>query len=125
MEIGPLDLRDVRLPGAAGDLQAAGAKASLIKELGDNYARYHAFLSEEWRKLGSLPDPTKFEDFSSYATALARFESVVHAEATLRRCEAYRRRGARLTAPLDLRVPLVADDMLVGIDPATDAAEPG
>ncbi len=113
MEIGELDVRGIRFPDQAGALQRARATASLVRELGDNYEKYHAYLAGELERLGGPPDPSDHETFDSYAAAWAKVEAVVHAEATLRRCQGFRKRGRSLAASLDPVVPLARDGRLV------------
>jgi hypothetical protein len=113
MDLPTLNLRGVSFPGRAGELQRAGSTASLVRELGDNYDRYHDFLAAELESIGSRPKPSDYASFDEYAAAWGHVEAIVHAEATLRRCQGMRQTGARLDAALDPRAPLIsADDRL-------------
>jgi hypothetical protein len=97
MELGQLRLGKLELPGAAGQLQRERATASLVRELGDNYSKYHAFLAARLAKLGR-PDPADYETYEAYAAAWGEVEDVIHAELTLRRCRGMRKRRGRLDA---------------------------
>jgi hypothetical protein len=110
MNLLDLGLRGIRFPDPAGDLQRAGATASLIRELGENYGRYHEFLALRLDRLGPRPDPASFATFDEFASAWGRLEAVVQAEVVLRRCRAFRLSGASLDAAVDPRVPLMRDD---------------
>jgi hypothetical protein len=116
MDIPALDFRGVQFPDKAGEAQGAGATASLIRELGDNYVRYHAFLAAEVERLGGPPKPENFKSFDNYAEAWTKIEALVHAEAALRRCRGFRVLGRSLNDALDLRTPLARDDRLVSIE---------
>lgn len=110
-------LRGVQFPGAAGEFQRTGNTASLIRELGDNYGRYHTFLAKKLESLNGRPKPGDYATFAEYAAACGRIEALVHAEATLRRCYGMRKTGARLDAALDLGSPLIGtDDRLQALD---------
>jgi hypothetical protein len=115
MDFGQLEVRGYRFPGAAGAHQRAGMTASLIRELGDNYEKYHASLAAELDRLGGPPDPSAYATFDDFAAACAKVEAVVHAEAALRRCHGFRKRGASLAASLDPVVPLARDGRLVSL----------
>jgi hypothetical protein len=104
MELGNLRLGTIKLPGPAGDLQRQGATAALIKELGDNYETYHAFLADRFVKIGGRPNAANYKTYEEYATAVSAAEDVVRAEIALRACRGFRRSGKRLdelpTSPL-------------------------
>jgi hypothetical protein len=113
MELGKLRLGTVPLPGNAGDLQRQGATASLVRELGDNYDHYHAFLADRLAKLGGRPDPANYKTYAEYAKAVTAAEDVVRAEIALRACRGFRESGQSLSrlptsALLDSRDRLLA-----------------
>jgi hypothetical protein len=110
MELPQLYLRGVQFPDPAGELQRSGSTAALVRELGDDYDRYHAFLSAELDSLGGRPDPSAYSTFEEYAAACGRVEALVHAEVTLRRCRGMRTAGTRLDAALDPESPLIGRD---------------
>lgn len=88
--------------GRAGELNRAGATASLIIELGDNYATYHAQIAADWKRLGGPPDPKAFrglEGLVEYSRAFAQLQHLVYAEIFLRQAYGYRRLGWRLDVP--------------------------
>jgi hypothetical protein len=116
MQPGQMKLKRLRFPGRAGELQDAGATPALAKELGDNYGRYHGFLSDELAKVGR-PEPRDFDDIEAYMKECAKAQEIVRAEALLRNCRRFRREGRRLDAPLDPEVPLIDDrDRLVSVE---------
>src|SRR5918999_505240 len=80
-----------RFPGRAGKLQAQGATASLIAELGDNYSTYHRALRAAFESAGGVPQPADYSDFSAYAADFARLQEIVAAELLLRRAHATRK----------------------------------
>lgn len=94
------------LPGAAGDAQARGAVATLVREFGDNYVTYHRFLATELDR-SVLPDPARFPTIEGYLAAWARIHGIVRAEAFLRNCLQFRRDGRAINLPTDPSVPLV------------------
>ncbi len=107
MEIGGLQLRTLRFPGPAGEFQKAGATASLVRELGDSYDRYHRFLADRARRVGGRPEPEAANgDFAAYAQACDEARDVVVAEMMLRRCRAYRQLGRSLKDPPDTETPI-------------------
>jgi hypothetical protein len=96
MELGQLRLR-VEFPDAAGAHQRARSTASLIRELGDNYDRYHAFLARALGEIGDRPEPRDYgDDLDSYARDCQRIDDLMRAEAVLRACWRYRQRGESL-----------------------------
>lgn len=112
--IGAITLQRVRFPGRAGELQARAATASLVRELGDGYERYHAFLVAELERVGGRPDRADFDDGDAYIEAFETAREIVVAEALLRNCRAFRREGRALDAALDPSTPLLdKDDRLV------------
>ena len=88
------EFRHVEFPGRAGQLQAAGATAELIDELGGNYRRYHKFLADELERSGP-PEKDDHKDIESYLRAWARAQELVQAEAFLR----YARESKRVGGP--------------------------
>jgi hypothetical protein len=96
MDIAGIQLGDFRFNGIAGDLQARGSTASLIRELGDNYAQYHAPLAREFAVTGGRPDPADFDDVGAYMAACASVDRLLAAEALLRRCRGFRKLGRKL-----------------------------
>jgi hypothetical protein len=116
VDIPELDFRGVVFPDKAGELQKANATASVIRELGDNYSKYHAFLAAEVDRLGGPPDRSDYKSFDEYADAWSKIEALVHAEATARRCRGFRRLGRPLDDALDLKVPLAKDNRLVSME---------
>jgi hypothetical protein len=119
MDIGGLPLH-IEFPGPAGDYQRAGKTVALIRELGDNYAEYHAFLAEKASGVTSLPDPNEFHgDRDAYARACKRVMSLVQAEAVLRRCRAFRKLGRRLDEiARDEPALVTADRRLNSVEPS-------
>jgi hypothetical protein len=116
IEIGSLPLR-VDLPGRAGRLQTQGSTAALVRELGDNYATYHAFLANRLVQLGGRPAPEEFRDGDDFYAAVAAVQDVVKAEAILRICRNYRLYGGSLQTSVDPSVPLVDNaDRLVSVE---------
>ena len=116
MQFGYLVLTSLEFPGRAGDLQRKGARAALIRELGDNYDTYHEFLVSEWVRLGGPPDANDFPTADAYLAAYDRVQEVGIAEALLRNAVAHRRTGRALDAALDTEVPVIDEhNRLVGI----------
>jgi hypothetical protein len=114
-----LGTRTLRLPGRAGQLQAAGATASLVRELGDNYGRYHEHLVAELARLGGRPDPADYPgDFEGYCEAYSAVRDLVLAEIALRRARGFRKHGRRLADPPPPDEPVVVDrnDKLVSVE---------
>ena len=100
MKINEIDLGSLRFPGRAGELQAAGATAALIRELGDNYATYHDFLAKRLARFGGRPKAEDFEDVQDYYDAWAEIESIVATEAFLRGVHRMRKLGQPLRVTL-------------------------
>ena len=110
-QIGILPLGSVVFPDRAGELQAIGATAGLINELGTNYAHYHPFLAAELRAMEKRPDPDDFDSLEDYLSAWARIHDIVRAEAVLRNCRLFIAEGRSVNAPLDLSEgPLIGPD---------------
>lgn len=92
----------------AGELQRAGASASLIRELGDNYGRYHAYLALRLQELGGQADPADFpDDPAAYGRHANELQRIATSEALLRRARAHRREGHPLDEDLNGGLPLV------------------
>jgi hypothetical protein len=113
LDIPELQVGSVKFPGIAGALQEQGSTASLVRELGDNYDHYHAFLAGELAKL-ERPEPKNFSSYDAYAAAWTKIEDIVHAEIALRGCKGFRRFGKSLNATneaplIDKNDRLVAD----------------
>lgn len=116
-DLGQFTLQKVRFPAPAGDYQENGAMASLVRELGDNYGRYHGFLADEVRKVGKAPQPDDYPTTRAYFNAWGWVQELVLAEALLRNCRAYRLFGAPLDAAADTRVPFLSpDDGLISVE---------
>jgi len=107
MRIGIIDLGAVQLPEPAGEHQRAGATAALVRELGDNYGKYHAYLAAELAKIGRPPQIDDYSSAEECIAAWARAQQLVAAEALLRNCRAFRRSNRRLDTPLDTTTPLL------------------
>lgn len=123
MRIGPVAIKHYVFPGRAGELQRQGATSELVRELGDNYARYHAALVEAFDAAGGRPHPEDFGDRSqrggseAYLEAYERARGIVLAEALLRNCSQFRRNGRSVSAPMDPSVPLLdGSDRLVSFE---------
>jgi hypothetical protein len=91
-----LQLRFTTFPGRAGELQRAGATASLIKELGANYESYHTFLAEEFKRIGRpTPTPDGGEKaLTAYLDQWARLQDLARAEVVLRSSQRFVAGGA-------------------------------
>lgn len=118
MELDHLISNAVEFPGRAGELQRSGATASLVRELGDNYERYHEFLQHRLDELGGDPNPDEYRDdpgaYGRHAHALQR---VAISERILRRARAFRREGRALSDPnLDQPPTWDADYRLVDVE---------
>jgi hypothetical protein len=101
MKIANLNIHRLQLPERAGELQRQGATAALVKELGDNYERYHAFLAEIAQRFDGPPDPARYATREEYLDACVLAQDVVRGEAILRVCRDFRRRGAPLDASVN------------------------
>jgi hypothetical protein len=89
-----------RFPGRAGALQAYGAAAPLLAELGENYAAYHEHVADELERHGGFPDPRRFAgDFDGYAAAMDYAVDLVRAEQLLRIAHAWREEGVEPGEP--------------------------
>lgn len=115
----------IRFPGAAGALQATGATAALIRELGDNYGQYHDFLASELEAMGGRPDPNAYRDLVTYYRDTDRWAGIVIAETLLRRCRAVRRDGRRMDdIASDEPTTLDSRHRLVSVESGKATSEP-
>jgi hypothetical protein len=101
MEIGLLPILVIEFPDPAGQYQRDGMTVSLIRELGDNYERYHAFLADKLAAFDKVPEFDDFGDADQYIDAWALIHDILRAEAALRTCRAFRLFGTPLDEPLD------------------------
>jgi hypothetical protein len=100
--------RKLELPGAAGERARAKDDAGLVRELGDNYAKYHRTLALQLRDLGPRPRPSDYaNDPDAYFDRSALIQEIVMAEDVLRRCRAVRREGRAFDAGRNPSSPLV------------------
>ena len=108
----------VDFPDRAGELQRAGATAGLIRELGDNYSRYHQALQERLETLGGDANPADFpDDPASYGRLANALQRIATTEVLLRRARAHRKQGHPLNAQLKGAPPLWdADHRLVDVE---------
>lgn len=109
MQIANLNIHRLQLPDRAGDLQRQNATPALVKELGDNYDRYHTFLAAFVESIGGLPRASGFSSRDAYFEACELAQDAVRAEAILRICRDYRQRGGRLDAAISGQQPLYDD----------------
>ena len=125
MQVNPLTAGCLEFPGRAGELQRDGATAALLRELGDNYARYHAFLRRELDQSGGDPAPRAYRggvdgigaDPAAYGRQAAKLQRIVASEILLRRGWANRQQGRSLNDTLhDFPPPFDADYRLVDIE---------
>ncbi len=120
MQIGLLRISKLVFPGRAGELQRAGRTAALVVELGDNYRHYHDWLAEQLTRFDKPPHIEDYTDSKQYVADWALIQDVVRAEALLRTCLLFRRKGRPLNYPLDFtrgQKPLVDHDSnLVAFD---------
>jgi len=101
----------LEFPDPAGSYQREKATASLVREVGDNYARYHAFLSAKLSDHGGRPDPNSYaENIAGYLDACEEVRDVLVAEMLLRRCRAFRKLGGSLDDRLDLNATPLVDE---------------
>jgi hypothetical protein len=108
MDFENLKLAHYRFEGRAGALQARGAMASMLAELGDNYATYHDQIADELERIGGRPDPKDFAgDYAGYCVALDTMVDLLRAERILRMARAWREDGIPLGESVDVDLPLV------------------
>ncbi len=101
MAVAYLRANCVEFPGRAGEFQRAGATAGLIRELGDNYSRYHEYLQGRLEEMGGDPDPKEFaDDPTEYGRRSDTVQRIVASEILLRRARAQRQQGRELSDPL-------------------------
>ena len=110
MKIANLNIHKLRLPDRAGELQDQRATAALVKELGDNYGKYHAYLAQVAEEIGGPPDPAAYPNHEAYLDACVIAQDVVRGEAILRVCRDFRRRGKPLDAAVDPEHRLYDDE---------------
>jgi hypothetical protein len=118
MQVDNFDPKRFRFSGRAAGLLREGAIASLIRELGDHYAAYHAELAAQVKQWGGQPDPLEYTgDFDRYAADCAAYADVIRSEWLLRRARDFRLRG-RAFDLFDSRdePPLVSDGLLVSVE---------
>jgi hypothetical protein len=109
MELGRIGLKRIVFPEPAGSYQRRPATASLVRELGDNYDRYHQFLRRELAKFGKPPEPSEYPSVDAYLEAWTVVQDIVKAEAMLRNCVAFRQTGRPLDSPADTSLPPLVD----------------
>lgn len=110
MQIGLIRVLVVEFPAPAGEFQRLGLTTALVRELGDNYERYHDFLAAELAKFGKPPNIDEYRDSAAYIEDWARIHDIVRAEGLLRTCRMFRATGRPLDLPLDFtrgQTPLV------------------
>ncbi len=108
MRFGVINVERLEFPGRAGELQRQGASAAFIRELGDDYPQYHAFLAERLARYGGRePQPDAYPGFAEYIAACQEVRDIVMAEALLRNARAYRRTGRPLDHAYDPSIPLL------------------
>jgi hypothetical protein len=118
MQIAGMRFRWLRFPDPAGALQDRGATASLVRELGRNYTRYHTYLAEELSQM-ERPAADDYDDVQAYFADWTKIEEILKAEALLRNCRSFMLDRRRLDAALDPTVPLVdSTDRLVSVEEA-------
>jgi hypothetical protein len=118
MRIGQVQIAELEFPGRAGELQRGKATAALVRELGRNYARYHAFLARELDRIDRRPGRKEMDQgFDVFLAAWDRLNDVLHGEALLRVCRAHELEGGALDAAADMTHPLVDEEhRLVSIE---------
>lgn len=90
MNIPGINFGAVVFPGRAGELQNQGASASLYRELGSNYATYHAYLAQQVtaRVANGRPKRDQFATLEQYLSAWGYLIDLVRSEQSLRLCKA-------------------------------------
>ena len=108
-----LKLHHVEFPGRAGELQREGRTTALVRELGQNYGRYHEFLATELERRLPAPTAERYPNADEYFVAWAYIQELVAAEIILRNARGHLRDGRRLDEPPDTSTPLIRDNRLV------------
>jgi hypothetical protein len=109
MELGGMTLKRLTFPDPAGSHQRRAATAALVRELADNYDRYHEFLRKELAKFEKLPEPSEYPNMDAYLEAWTLVQDIVKAEAILRNCVAFRETGRPLSSAADTSLPPLVD----------------
>jgi hypothetical protein len=109
MKLGGMTLKRLTFPGQAGTYQRGAATPALVRELADNYDRYHEFLRRELAKFGKPPEPSEYPNMDAYLEAWTTVQDIVKAEAILRNCVAFRETGRPLDSPADTSLPPLVD----------------
>jgi len=110
-------LKRVEFPEPAGTYQREGRDTALIRELGTNYATYHAFLRTRLESFGERPQAKNFRSKEEFYDTWAKIQELMRAEALLRACRLFILEGRRLDSPLDPRIPFLdANDRLVSAE---------
>jgi hypothetical protein len=87
-----------------------------VRELGDSYATYHAYLASALEKVGR-PKPEQYSSMDAYLEAWDWVQQLVRAEVILRNCRAHRATGRELNAPLEFDVALIGPgDRLLSVE---------
>lgn len=119
MQIGLLPIVEIEFPEPAGQYQRDGMTAALVRELGDNYERYHAFLADRLAQFGKVPEMRDFSTSQEFLNQWAVIHDILRAEATLRSCRAFRLFGRPLNKPLEFthgEPPIIdGDNRLVSV----------
>ena len=112
MQIGLISILEVEFPDPAGAYQRDGMTVSLVRELGDNYGRYHAFLADKLAGFKKIPEVSDYDTSDEFLAAWALIHDILRAEAALRTCRGFRLLGQPLNQPLDFthgETPIVDD----------------
>jgi hypothetical protein len=112
MQIGLIPILIVEFPDPAGQYQRDGMTVSLIRELGDNYSRYHGFLADQLAAFDKIPEFDDFATSQEFIDRWALIHDILRAEAALRTCRAFRLLGTPLDQPLDFThdAPPIVDE---------------
>jgi hypothetical protein len=120
MQIGMIPILEVEFPEPAGTYQRDGMTVSLVRELGDNYGRYHDFLADKLASFDKIPEVSDYATSEEYLEQWALIHDILRAEAALRTCRAFRLFGQPLNQPPDFthgETPIVDDQYrLVSIE---------
>ena len=104
------------LPGKAGQAQQQDSRAPLIEELGSNYGAYHAWVDDQLRGMGGIPDPARYTDKAAFMRDYAEAQRLARIEYLLRVCRQARRTGRPVDPHYRSSRPLVADGRIVQDD---------